>query len=219
VVITHKNNLLANQAQAFSLIGSGFLVPAVLPVKWLDFGAKSHQNQIELNWKTAQETNNVGFEIERSVNNLNYKKIGFVNGMGNTLRTIKYTFLDELENFEKQDALAENLYYRLKQIDFDGNFNYSKTITIKAPSISSCNSYPNPFSDKINVQVYSNVSNQLCEIQILNLMGQVLIQKNWITNSNQSVFEVTETAGFNSGIYFLKVIVSGKSYIFKLIKT
>jgi hypothetical protein len=75
IIVTHKNSLQNNAPQAFSLIGSGFNLTATLPVKWMNFEGKNIGEKVQLNWRTVNEINNLGFDIERSTNNQNFNKI------------------------------------------------------------------------------------------------------------------------------------------------
>ena len=122
----------------------------ILPVEYLYFNAK-YQNSSrtgELSWATAMEWENDRFEIERSVNNVNsWEKIGEVPGSGYTDGPIEYQYQDI-----KLPSSGGNIFYRLKQIDFNENFSFSDTKAIKidpAPGTTSWNVYPNPTSGKV----------------------------------------------------------------------
>ena len=218
IVVTHKNSLQNNAPQAFSLVGSGFVLTATLPVKWLSFDGKNIGEKVQLNWRTVSEINNAGFDIERSTNNQNFKKIGFVNGSKNSVIIQKYEFIDDLNNLTYTEPFSDKLYYRLKQIDFDGNYYYSKTISVDAPSIFGVAIYPNPFNETLNVAINSTISNQNCEVKIINISGLELLTKNFTTNNKQFVFEMNEVKSLNSGIYFIRIVVGEKTFINKIVK-
>ena len=91
--------------------GSG----GALPVVWVDFSAKLVSTQVELFWATASEQNNSGFSVEYSQDALNWESLGFVEGTGTTNELNSYTFVHD------RPGLGFN-YYRLKQIDFNGDF-------------------------------------------------------------------------------------------------
>ena len=97
-----------------------------VPVELISFSAESIEGKIILKWTTATEVNNLGFEIERCAENRNWRTIGFVEGKGTTTEIQHYSFLDNL--FEISPG---KFYYRLKQIDYDGTFNYSKEVAIE----------------------------------------------------------------------------------------
>ena len=173
---------------------------------------------MQLNWRTVSEINNAGFDIERSTNNQNFKKIGFVNGSKNSVIIQKYEFIDDLNNLTYTEPFSDKLYYRLKQIDFDGNYYYSKTISVDAPSIFGVAIYPNPFNETLNVAINSTISNQNCEVKIINISGLELLTKNFTTNNKQFVFEMNEVKSLNSGIYFIRIVVGEKTFINKIVK-
>lgn len=218
ILVTHKNNLQNNAPQAFSLVGSGFVITATLPVKWMNFDGKNLGDKVQLNWITVNEINNVRFDIERSTNNQNFGKIGYVKGFGNTVVIQKYDFIDELTNLNNIDPFSDKLYYRLKQIDYDGNYHYSKTISIDAPNMFGVFVYPNPFNEFLNVAINSNISNQNCDVKLLDLSGRELITKSFITNNKEFVYEMKEVNLLNPGIYFIRITVDGKIFTNKIIK-
>jgi|GEM_PF-5663483 len=89
-----------------------------LPVELISFSVRQLGNKVELNWVTAIEVNNAGFEIERKMNEENnWKKVGYIEGAGNSTETKNYKFEDK--NLE-----TGRYSYRLKQIDFNGNYNF-----------------------------------------------------------------------------------------------
>ncbi|MFD2248386.1 SGNH/GDSL hydrolase family protein [Pontibacter ruber] len=94
-----------------------------LPVELFDFKGIVAKSGIQLHWKTASETNNAHFNIERSEDGKNFKVIGKVNGSGNSNTTLAYTFTDK-------SAHTGTLYYRLKQVDFDGQYETSNVIAV-----------------------------------------------------------------------------------------
>ena len=129
---------------------------APLPVELTSFTANQESNGINLQWETSNEINNYGFDIERSVESSNeFQKIGFINGHGNSNSPKSYSFLDDkfTEIFKNQESSKGEIQYRLKHIDFDGNYEYSKIITVETlhatflPSkFELLQNYPNPFN-------------------------------------------------------------------------
>jgi len=119
----------------------------ITPVELISFTLSVNKNDVTLNWQTATETNNEGFEIERLKDSkieklYNWEMIGFVNGNGTTTEPQSYTFVDE-------NLSAGKYQYRLKQIDFDGTIEYSNTIEVEINSLaefSLSQNYPNPFN-------------------------------------------------------------------------
>jgi hypothetical protein len=127
-----------------------------LPVELTSFIALAEKNRVELNWSTATEVNNYGFDIERCVAQIgnlcnNWEKIGFVQGHGNSNSPKDYSFVDA-------NPPAGKVLYKLKQIDFDGTFEYSKAVEVNVETPQEfrlAQNYPNPFnpSTVINYQL------------------------------------------------------------------
>ncbi|MDZ4711897.1 MAG: hypothetical protein SGI89_06175, partial [bacterium] len=117
-------------------------IQGALPVELASFTSNVSRNTVSLNWATTTETNNQGFDIERkSVNGTEWTKIGNVNGNGTTTEARSYSFSDR--------ANTGNFNYRLKQIDFNGNFAYynlGNEVVVGVPSqYAISQNYPNPF--------------------------------------------------------------------------
>ena len=118
------------------------------PVELVAFSAVAMENSVKLYWRTATEINNFGFEIERRNNNEDiWETIGFVNGAGNSNSPKEYSFIDS-------NIHGGTYLYRLKQLDLDGIFEYSKTVEVfVAPpqNFELAQNYPNPFNPTTNI--------------------------------------------------------------------
>lgn len=101
----------------------GALVSSVLPVDLTSFKVEQRNSEVLLNWQTANEVNNEYFEVERSIGGNNFTSLGFVDGNTNSTRLIDYSFVDS-------KAGSGQIYYRLKQVDLDGRYEYSDVISI-----------------------------------------------------------------------------------------
>lgn len=164
-----------------------------LPIELLSFSAKPEISTVELNWTTASETNNDFFSIERSAQGKEWEVIGTINGAGNSSTRINYSYSDEV-------PLIGKSYYRLKQTDFDGNFDYSKVVHVmyKGNSDNNIQLYPNPTSGDLNIVFERKDS----EWKIINLLGQNV--SNNVTILQQSPFELKLNVDqLESGIYFI----------------
>ncbi len=147
-----------------------------VPVEFTTFSAEQNEESITLNWETATETNNKGFAVEKKSSfaetNGGWDEIGFVEGNGTTSETHKYYFTDSSPLFGVQE-------YRLKQIDFDGSFDYSKTVKVdfNAPltfeleqnhpnpfNPSTQISYSLPFGGEVNLTVYDMLGNSVATL-------------------------------------------------------
>lgn len=113
-----------------------------VPVELTSFASSSNGKEVILNWTTATELNNQGFEIQRSNDNMSFKKIGFVPGCATTTEPKSYSYLD-------QSVVNGTYYYRLKQIDYDGSYEYSDVVEVELREFNSYvlkQNYPNPFN-------------------------------------------------------------------------
>ena len=172
-----------------------------VPVELTSFNGLVNNNSVELSWITATEINNSGFEIERSADNVNFMKIGFVKGNGTSSEFHSYKFADN--NFSG----AGKFYYRLKQINLDGTFEYSKIIdvTIGAPGkFELSQNYPNPFNPTTTIS-FRLPEKALVTLKVYNILGQevaVLLNSQRNAGTYQINFDATKLA---SGIYIYKL--------------
>ena len=181
-----------------------------LPVELTTFSANIVKNKIQLNWQTATEVNNYGFEIQRqnqvsSIENKDpkWQSIAFVEGHGNSNSPRHYSFIDNNINSGKY-------FYRLKQIDINGSFEYSKEIevTINAPNkFQLAHNYPNPFNPTttINYSIPDISSLQNVQLKVYNILGKEVAT---LVNKEQSPgnYKVSFNANnLTSGIYYYKL--------------
>lgn len=170
---------------------------APLPVKLLNFSAEIDNNQTNLFWSTAAEVNNKGFELQRSLDGKNFTSVTFVKGAGNTNRVTRYNFKDNNNS---------SAYYRLKQLDFDGQFEYSNTIKVVNSELS-IELSPNPFNENIEINSLTPILNA----EIIDITGKVKIIE--IANSNKLNINTSE---LGKGVYFIR-INNGENVISKRI--
>lgn len=167
----------------------------VLPVKWAHFDANSTEKGNLLEWSTSSEVNNEGFEIERSIDGFaDFKKIGFVEGEGTSTTENHYEFLDF-------DQLGEVSYYRLKQIDFDGEYEYSHIVVVHNRDRGKINFAPNPFSTEIVLTSKSIDAIEGSMLKLFNSQGQIVFQRE-VTEHN--MYNTIETSHLSSGMYFVQ---------------
>lgn len=168
--------------------------PIILPVELLYFSAKKIEASIHLWWATIQEKNNQLFEIQRSINGVNFITIGKVQGSGDTQNKQEYNFFDV-------ESPAIQLYYRLKQIDLDQTVTYSKIVQVAAtPEDSFCTIFPNPAQDRVEILFAKPVKK--AEIKITNLQGSTFIKKA-LTVENQKIS--LDVENFLDGVYILQL--------------
>jgi hypothetical protein len=139
---------------------------APLPVTWHYFNGYYADGRSFLEWHTASEIDNQGFEVQHSTNGTHFATIGWVDGHGNSNEPHKYEFVHD------QPVLGWN-YYRLKQIDFDGKFEYSRLIPVFADDLPRVEIFPNPLDPQRDRLFLSRVNtDQPIHVTLTNMMGQ-----------------------------------------------
>ncbi len=171
---------------------------AQLPVELINFSASVVNNGIMLNWITATEQNNLGFEIERKSENSDWQRIGFVAGNGISTERITYSFIDK-------DALSGEKYsYRLKQLDYNGSYSFSNITEIENSipiAFELYQNYPNPFNPSTTIK-FSLPSKEIVKISVFNILGQEVMQ---ILNQplEAGIHNISIDASLlTSGVYF-----------------
>jgi len=170
-----------------------------LPVELTSFTAKSLAGKVYLEWSTATEINNKGFEIERKEDSGNWRVIGYKQGNGTKADVSKYTYADDISKLN-----VKSISYRLKQIDFDGTFTYSSEQSIDASTPSDFivnQNYPNPFNPTTSIE-YGLPFESNVNVLVYDALGQVVSE---LVNQVQAAgyHEVSWNAGNTStGTYF-----------------
>jgi len=191
----------------FAAQGNGFYkldAPWFVPVELTSFTAQVVDNDVILNWSTASEINNQGFDIEFSADNENFTKIGFVPGFGTTTETKSYSYTV----FIVQSGVQ---YYRIKQIDFGGTSTVYNSVEVTGPMPKAFvlnQNYPNPFNPSTTISfslpVEANVN-----IKVFNMIGQEVAEitsGNFETGSHNFQFDA---AKLSSGTYIYKLEANG----------
>lgn len=180
------------------------LVNNVVPVELVSFNASVVINSVSLSWITASEVNNSGFEVQKKVNSLQssvsnseFETIGFVEGNGTTTETNYYSF-------EDKNIAPGKYFYRLKQVDFDGTYEYSGIVEaeINTPiEYSLSQNYPNPFNPSTTIE-FQIPSDGFVSLKIYNTIGQ---EVSTLINENQPAGKYSvnfSAAELPSGLYF-----------------
>ena len=188
---------------------------SVLPVELASFKVSANNLGSQLNWSTASEVNNYGFDVERrTVSNQpsavsSWAKIGFVNGNGTSNVQHSYSFSD---NVSESGTYA----YRLKQYDNNGSFKYSQStqVTIEIPKVFTLNqNYPNPFNPTTNID-FSVAANGKAVLKVYNILGQEVAE---LYNGEAQAGKIIQThfdaSRLASGIYFSRLEADGKSLV------
>ena len=198
------NNTPTNDQWNFGEKFPVFVTPPV-PVVLVSFNAVSENSGILLNWITATELNNKGFEIQRCVDDNDFYTIGFVKGNGTTTSPNSFSFFDSPEN-------SGRYYYRLKQVDFDGTSSYSNIISVSfnPNTFILSQNYPNPFNPATVIS-FSIPEEGYLNLNIYNIQGELVdvLSDGLISAGNHSV--KWNASSFTSGVYFYKLNFESKS--------
>jgi len=173
----------------------------VVPVELTSFTAAVSGKTVNLNWVTASETNNQGFEVQRKVGEEGeFAVVGFKSGMGTTTERAEYVFADDISGLN-----AEKIYYRLKQIDFGGQYEYSDEIEVStvfaADAYAIHQNYPNPFNPSTAI-TFDLPADNVVTIAVYNALGQQVTELyNGFTAAGRHTVNFDAT-GLTSGIYY-----------------
>jgi hypothetical protein len=171
-----------------------------LPIELLSFDAKQNGHIVDLNWVTASEINNDYFTLESSTDAINFEPFANVDGAGNSTVVLNYNYVDN-------HPYSGISYYRLKQTDFNGKFEYSNIVTVDfLTNEYGVSIYPNPTANELTIEIPGN--KELVNFEIINSIGVVVYQG----NLNQKT--TVQTSSFAPGVYLIK-IVNAYNYEFK----
>ncbi|MCW8960901.1 MAG: T9SS type A sorting domain-containing protein, partial [Ignavibacteriaceae bacterium] len=196
---TGNHTLFAGYASTTAGVGGVYEYTfSFVPVELVSFSAEVFSNNVTLSWITATEINNSGFAIERrNAGNEQWNNIGFVNGNGNSTEIRYYSFTDN-------SVSVGEYFYRLKQLDYNGNFTYSKEVEITILPVSEYTlkqNYPNPFNPSTKI-AFSIPSSSFVSLKVFDILGNEI---NALVNREltQGSYEV-QFSGTNlpSGVYF-----------------
>ncbi|MFC7000101.1 T9SS type A sorting domain-containing protein [Rufibacter roseus] len=186
--------------------------PEVLPVTLISFNANKTNNGVLLAWATATEKDNDHFLVQRSLDAVNFVTVGQVAGNGNSVTVQYYNFLDKA-------APSGVLYYRLKQVDFNGKVEYSKVISTLMSTAGieqTMRVAPNPFQNKLQVSVFSNDSRQ-AQLEVRSLQNKVVFSKIVQLAAGENTF-TNDLSQLPNGAYVISVSGAGIHVVQKVIK-
>lgn len=172
-----------------------------LPVELVAFNAFAENGKVRLNWTTASEINNRGWEIERKSSSNEWTKAGFVEGSGNSAQSLYYSFIDNKVTFGSYS-------YRLKQIDFDGTFDYSNVVEVDLGvgpvEFALKQNYPNPFNPSTIIS-FDLPQSEFVNLSIYNILGEkvgTLINSRMEQGSYNKDFDASH---LTSGVYIYRL--------------
>jgi len=172
--------------------------PKVLPVTLVDFHAlREEDGSVVLNWETAQEQNSRFTEIQRSGDGKVFTAIGQVAAAGSSSTLLNYTFTDKA-------PLAGKNYYRLRMVDIDGSFKYSKILQVAMGDVTDAiGVYGNPFHDQLGVRIPA-MSAERVVLSLFDQTGRLCLRQNYTTQKGENLVNLYPQ-GLAAGVYLLQV--------------
>jgi hypothetical protein len=189
-----SNNTVEYRLDLITITGNG--TGCVIPVVLTSFTVKATPVPF-LEWQTATERNNSHFEVERSTDGVTFEKIGEVAGKGNSTGLTNYTF-------EDKDPLSGVNYYRLRQVDFDGAFEYSAVRSVVFGSTKKVTVFPAPVASVMTVQLDEAFKND-AQWQITDMSGRLVSEGVFAAEQNQMDIPVN---GLVEGVYVLRIVAA-----------
>jgi hypothetical protein len=188
---TGKTGIITLADNEFNLnIDAGIYDINTLPVTLISFTAKMIEKNVRLNWSTSSETNSDHFEVEHSTDARSWATIGTVESNGESATAKNYTFVDA------RTVSGQN-FYRLRMVDSDLSFAYSRIVSVQADSEGKASVYPNPVSDVLYLKDVTVGS--VADVTIFNAAGQMVLHLKSITSEGISLAKLV------SGVYTVKV--------------
>ncbi len=192
----------ANGVSAWSpWVISSALAP--LPVELLDIQVIQEKDKVKLDWTTLTEINNDRFEIERSSNGQTWEKIGTIKGAGNSEVQRSYSLVDE-------DPLKGVSYYRLRQVDHNGEDEYFDPVAVNFEQGGTANVYPNPVQDQLYVNL-SDIDAGEVQMTIVDPTGKKVLHVNEMAHEGQNLL-LLNTSDLAPGMYLVNITTPGKSF-------
>lgn len=198
----NNNRLLLLNYQNFAVVG--YLLEGIIPVEFTSFSANSVGSDVVLNWSTATEKNNRGFEIMRKAGNGEYIVVGYIPGNGTSLTPRNYSFVDK-------NVPTGYYSYRLRQMDYDGSYALSSIVEVDvmAPVEFSLNqNYPNPFNPATTISFSLAVDSKV-SLKVYDVLGKevvTLASSDFSAGTHNLSFNAT---GLTSGIYVYQIEATG----------
>ncbi|MFD2515079.1 T9SS type A sorting domain-containing protein [Pontibacter locisalis] len=203
----------ANGCESARTAVTATITPSPLPIQLAYFTGNTADNKVQLQWVTASEINNDRFEIERSKNGRNFEKIGTVKGNGNSAQMLRYNFTDA-------NGGSGTVYYRLRQVDYNGEFSYSKVISFSLgnlPETGIVEAYPNPFNSELKMIVTVPSTGEV-SLEIVNTSGKIVYtDKKYMLEGVNDVY--LPLSSLSSGLYVLKLSGTNINSTQKVIKS
>lgn len=188
---------------------SNGLCSVVLPVEFLNFNASYNKNKVELHWTTATEINNDYFTIQKSQNLIDFEDLTIINGAGNSSEIKNYFTTDE-------NPTLGTSYYRIKQTDYNGEYDYSNIRSVNITSENHFQVFPNPVKNILYINYKTDLGNQL-NIFIIDVEGRVILNKT-VSSTTEHKSIKFKTNNLKKGFYFVKIEADDKILVKKFVK-
>jgi hypothetical protein len=182
-----------------------------LPVQLTDFSASPKGNDVQLNWSTASEQQNKGFEIQRSGNGTHWNAVGFVNGAGTSQSVNHYQFADK-------HLAAGKYYYRLNQLDLDGHSKLSQVVQVSVAGsllLELLQNQPNPFHGSTRIDIIVPQTGRI-KLLLLDYLGRPVRQLMDETKYPGTYRVEVDRNGLSSGLYYYRLETQGQTLTRKM---
>lgn len=185
-----------------------------LPVELTDFNVELIEEGVELTWTTATEINNDYFTVEKSTDAVNFEMIDEVPGAGNSQAILNYSYIDD-------NVFNGVSYYRIKQTDFNGEFEYFPALSLNNQSnggtLSIEKAKPNPFSSQFTLEIKSE-NKGMADFMLMNMKGEKVDASQIELNEGHTSFTYTNGDKLSSGTYIINITQDGVPTTYKIIK-
>lgn len=209
--IANMNPSCCNTIQTLDVQCLDYTYGPLLPVELTLFTAQKQTEAVTLQWQTASEKNNDYFLLERSVEGRTFETVGKIPGAGNSQSVKDYQFID-------QEPGAGQNYYRLKQVDFDGHFEYSEVRSVRFDFVGEQISvFPNPLDgDLINVR-FSSPAEWEFDVELMDVNGTLLVQQKQFLEKGVNKLQLSMNA-YPAGVYWLRLNYGPNTYAERIVK-
>jgi hypothetical protein len=186
-----------------------YLGGSALPVTWLSFRAALEGDDVQLSWSTASESNNEGFDVQRSENGRDWQTIGFVPGAGTTSEVTNYSYTDPTPS----TLNAQLIYYRLQQRDYDGTTDYSPIRVIQLGTQSGIRVFPNPADEAVTV-AFAEPLEKRGTLQLFNQNGRLVAEEVLAPGTSEHTIRV---AYLPAGTYVMRVVAGAQVWMQRVV--
>jgi hypothetical protein len=189
-----------------------------LPVMLIAFSAEANGTDVLVTWTTASESNNKGFIVERSVDGKTFTHIGFVKGAGNSKQAKNYR-INDAHAFKLSGS--NTLYYRLKQVDLDGNETASKAVLVRneeTNTLAGSIIYPNPFESGVTIEMVAASAGSVAQLTLVDITGRIILSKQAVLSEGTNSVTIDGLAELNKGVYFVHITTNGHTEAHKISK-